>query len=77
MWRPEDWSNPYIKDNDHIAVITDLQGTRNLMHNAYEAGSDAMLKRIVEWGKETCIGLDMSPLLRRECEHCWKELEKK
>lgn len=42
MWRSEDWNNPFIKDPDYIPTVTDLQGTKNLMHNTFEAGADAM-----------------------------------
>ncbi len=44
-WRPEGFENPYPNDPNIIPTVTttNLQGTKNLMHNAYEAGADAML----------------------------------
>lgn len=35
----------------------------------------SVLKQVRDWGNETCYGLDMSPLKRRECDHCWGNLE--
>lgn len=46
MWRPKNWNNPYIEDLAVTPVVTDIQGTKNLMHNAYEAGATDMLKAL-------------------------------
>jgi len=47
MWRPREvWNNPYKKDPNYVPLVMDVQGTRNLMHNAFEAGADAMLNAL-------------------------------
>ena len=77
-WRPEKWSNPHgsIEFHGNYQIDADLVAKAN-QAKAFEAGADAMFKALSDWGKETGIGLDMSPMLRRECSHCWHDLEKK
>ncbi len=49
-WRPEEgWENPYQNDPNIIPTVTttNLQGTKNLMHNAYEVGADAIVAALL------------------------------
>ncbi len=49
MWRPkEGWNNPYNIIVGYIPTVSDIQGTRNLMHNAYESGADAMYIALIK-----------------------------
>ena len=50
MWknnRPEEWKNPYQKAVDDAKVAG--FGTTDEWIVAFEAGADAMLKKVVEW----------------------------
>jgi hypothetical protein len=41
-----------------------------------KAQAKLTLKQVIEWGEETCIGLNGEPLKRFDCSHCIAELKK-
>lgn len=86
MWRPDGWENPLpeayeIGDNsspEDIWVRKFCQNTLNgLGHDMYEAGADAILNAVIEWGEEYCMkhtGILPMKKQRRVCEECWQSL---
>ena len=80
-WRPANWPESKCdkcttKQVDDYGFLCDLSCGEHAAYLNFEAGADAMLKSIIKWNKETCIGLDLEPLPRGQCSHCWEELEK-
>ena len=45
MWRPKDWENPHL-ELSHLSQF-------HALHNAYEAGADAMLRAFVTYMSNT------------------------
>lgn len=75
-WRPDDWTNPC---EVVITSGTDVGGRQRLINEGaskvYEAGADAMLKKVYEWGDELC-DMHQETKYKRQCGYCWQALLK-
>ena len=66
MWRSDGWKNPHEDDPKDMRVWQGLE-------EAYEAGADDMLEKVVEWLEGDCTehGGGME---RMGCDKCWQAL---
>ena len=74
MRRPDGWEKTLQEAVDHMRVGCGIP----LSNLCFEAGADAMLKAIYEWGNEECTEKSHWQLnaKKRECVVCWQELLK-
>ena len=79
MKRPKGWDDLYLKAYKKEYLGKGYGSPERAM---FEAGADAMLKEIYEWGEEDCphdttVGLEIVHWsLKRNCDECWQELLK-
>jgi hypothetical protein len=46
MWRPKDWNNPISKNTISAKLMGSIPPKILTLHDAYEAGADAMLEAL-------------------------------
>jgi len=70
--RPNSWKNPF----NPAAIEARDRNWKPISHSeAYEAGADAMLKRLCDWGYEHCEhDPENLQAIRAYCPVCWQEL---
>ena len=74
-WRPEGWKNLYsqmVKDFSDEKTKLEAATTSKV----FEAGADAMAKKLVEWLGEPCLDSIPIIILRSECAVCMAILRK-